>query len=170
MCVYIYIYIYIYIYFYDQLVLWAETQETRVQSHVKSYQRLKKWYLLPPCLILSIIRYISRVKCCNTEKGVVPTPTPRCSSYWRGSLYVTLDYSHQLDFMRYVWFYYYLTDNTISTATLRMKESLYNVCVCVCVYIYIYIYIYIYKGTSRMEESLNNVCVYIIADWLLQQP
>ena len=33
-----------------------------VQSHVKSYLRLKKWYLIPFCLILSIIRYGSRIK------------------------------------------------------------------------------------------------------------
>ena len=31
-------------------------QETRVQSQVESYQRLKKWYLMPPCLTLNIIR------------------------------------------------------------------------------------------------------------------
>ena len=36
--------------------------ETWVQSQVESYQRLKKWYLMPPCLTLSIIRYGSRVK------------------------------------------------------------------------------------------------------------
>ena len=27
-----------------------------VQSQIKSYQRLKKWYLMPPCLTLSIIK------------------------------------------------------------------------------------------------------------------
>ena len=32
-----------------------------VQSQVKSYQRLKKWYLILPCLTLSIINYRSRV-------------------------------------------------------------------------------------------------------------
>ena len=37
-------------------------RETWVQSQVESYQRLKKWYLMPPCLTLSIIRYGSRVK------------------------------------------------------------------------------------------------------------
>ena len=31
-------------------------------SHVEAYQRLKKLYLMPPCLTLSIIRYVSRVK------------------------------------------------------------------------------------------------------------
>ena len=33
----------------------------------------KKWYLIPPCLTLSIIRCVSRVKW--------NSPTPRCSSY-----------------------------------------------------------------------------------------
>ena len=46
-----------------------------------SYQRLSKWYLIPSCLTLSIIRYISRVKWSNPGKGVAPSPTPRCRSY-----------------------------------------------------------------------------------------
>ena len=37
--------------------------------------------LIPPCLTLSNIRYVSRVKWSNPRKGVVPIPTPRCSSY-----------------------------------------------------------------------------------------
>ena len=65
-------YIYIYI---------AHVWESKVQSHVESYQRLKKWYLMPPCLTLSIIRYGSRVKWINPEKGVVPSLTPQCSSH-----------------------------------------------------------------------------------------
>ena len=44
----------------DQLAQWVErspmVRKTEVQSQVKSYQRLKKWYLMPPCLILSSIR------------------------------------------------------------------------------------------------------------------
>ena len=48
----------------------------------------KKWYLIPPCLTLSNIRYVSRVKWSNPGKGVAPSPTPRCSSYWKGSLLV----------------------------------------------------------------------------------
>ena len=54
-------------------------RETWVQSQVESYQRLKKWYLMPPCLTLSIIRYGTRVKWSNPEKGVAPSPTPWCS-------------------------------------------------------------------------------------------
>ena len=61
-----------------------------------SYQRLLQWYLIPPCLPLSNIRYVSRVKWRNPEKGVSPFPTPRCSSYWKGSFLVALDYGRQL--------------------------------------------------------------------------
>ena len=70
--------------------------ETWVQSLLESYQRLKKWYLIPPCLTLSIIRYRSRVKWSNPGKGVGPFPTRRCSSYRKGILRVALDYGHQL--------------------------------------------------------------------------
>ena len=63
---------------------------------IESYQRLKKWYLIPPCLTLSIIRYISRVKWSNPGEGVAPSSTPRCSSYWKGSHRFALDYSRQL--------------------------------------------------------------------------
>ena len=48
------------------------TWKTRVQSQVESYQRLKKWYMMSPCLTLSVIRYVSRVKWSNPRKGVVP--------------------------------------------------------------------------------------------------
>ena len=61
-------------------------QETWVQFQVKSYQRLKKWYFMPPCLTLSIIRYGSRVKWSNPGKGVAPSPTPWCSSNQKGRL------------------------------------------------------------------------------------
>ena len=70
-------------------------RETRVQSQVKSYQRLKKWYLIPPCLTLSNIRYVLS-KWSNPGKGVAPSPTPWCSSYQKGSLLVALDYGRQL--------------------------------------------------------------------------
>ena len=35
--------------------------------------------MMPPCLTLSNIRYVSRVKWSNPGKGVAPSPTP--SSY-----------------------------------------------------------------------------------------
>ena len=45
---------------------------------------------MPPCLTLRIIRHVSRVKWSNPGKEIVPSPTPRCSSYWKGSLLVAL--------------------------------------------------------------------------------
>ena len=57
------------------------------------YQRVKKWYLMSTCLTLSITRYVSRLKWSNPGKGVVPFPTPRCSSYRKRNLLVILDYS-----------------------------------------------------------------------------
>ena len=48
--------------FTNHCIWWRMARETWVQSQVESYQRLKKWYLMPPCLTLSIIRYGSRVK------------------------------------------------------------------------------------------------------------
>ena len=76
-------------------------RETWVQSQVESYQRLKKWYLIPPCLTLSIIRYGSRVKWSNPGKGVAPSPTSWCSSYRKGSLRVTLNCGRQLYLLLY---------------------------------------------------------------------
>ena len=61
-------------------------RETSVQSRIESYQRLLKWYLIPPFLTLSTIRYVSRVKQSNLGKGVATSPTPQCSSYWKEGL------------------------------------------------------------------------------------
>ena len=58
-------------------------------------QRLLKWYLILSCLILSSIRYVSRVKWSKSKKGVAASLTPWCNSYLKGSLLVTLDYSRQ---------------------------------------------------------------------------
>ena len=54
--------------------------------------KTQKWYLIPPCLTLSITRHVSRVKWNNPGKGVMPSPTPQCCSYWKGTLQFALDY------------------------------------------------------------------------------
>ena len=83
-------------YILDDLVSakWVEhssrVQEIGVQSQVESYQRIKKWYLMRPCLTLSIIRYGLRVKWNDPVKGGAPFRSPRWSSYWKGSFWVTL--------------------------------------------------------------------------------
>ena len=57
--------------------------------------KTKKWYLIPPCLTLSIIRYLSRVKWVTPKKGTTPSSTLRCSSQWKGNHQVALDYGRQ---------------------------------------------------------------------------
>ena len=71
------IYIYIYIYIYKGCIRALQyieclsmVWETWVQSQVESYLRLKKWYLMLPCVTFSIIRYVSMVKWSNPGKGV----------------------------------------------------------------------------------------------------
>ena len=71
-CIYIYIYIYI-------------------QSQVESHQRLRKWDLIPPCLTQHF-NVRDKVKRSNPGKGVAPFPIFWCSSYWKGSLRIVLDY------------------------------------------------------------------------------
>ena len=84
-----------YHYHVGSLAKWIEcspmVRETWVKSQVVSYQRLLKWYLITLGIRLSNIRYVSRVKWSNPGKGVAPSPTPWCSSYWKGNLQVTLD-------------------------------------------------------------------------------
>ena len=53
--------------------------------------KTQKWYLMPPCLALSTIRWGSRVMWSNPGSGVAPSLTPRCSSYWKGSIRFNLD-------------------------------------------------------------------------------
>ena len=96
------IYIYIYIYIWNRLIglvgrVFANGPGDRGSIPGRVIPKtLKKCYLIPPCLTLSIIRYVSRVKQSKSGKGVAPSPTPQCSSYWEGSLWVALDYSRQL--------------------------------------------------------------------------
>ena len=80
-------------------------RETKVQSQVASYRKIKKWYLILPGLTLSIIRYLSRVKWSKPEKGLAPSPTHWCCSYWKGSLLVAFDYGRQIYGIinRFIW-------------------------------------------------------------------
>ena len=87
------------------LAWWLEcspmARETWVQSQVESYRRLKKWYLMPPCWTPRIISYGSKIKWSNPEKGLVPSLTPWCSSYRKGSIQLSLDYGRQLYLLCY---------------------------------------------------------------------
>ena len=81
-------------------------------SHTKN----SKNSTLPLGVTLSIIRYVSRVKWSNQGKGVAPFPTPRCFTYFKGSLRVrSLTLFITYLYIKTVYIYIY-------------------VCVCVCVY------------------------------------
>ena len=85
-------------------------RETWVQSQVESYKRLLKWHLIPPCLTLSNIRYVSRVKWSNPRKGVAPSPKPWCSSYWKGNLLVAVDFYFCSNSCLWIWGNVYLIE------------------------------------------------------------
>ena len=122
----------VYKYIIGSLVQWVECspiiQETCVQSQAASYQRLLKSYLMPPCLTLSNIRYVSRVKWSNPEKGAAPSPTPRCSSYWKGSLLVTLDYGRQLYFTNKYVHWYHLKRNILHPTIIAHRIHIQAIC------------------------------------------
>ena len=84
--------------------------------------KILKMELIPPCLTLSNIRYVSRVKWSNPGKGVAPSPTPQCSSYWKGSLLIALNYSCQL--------YFYILFNSISTFYRLFHTDIWLICKC----------------------------------------
>ena len=93
------------------------------QSQVVSYERLLKWYLIPTCLTLSNIRYVSRVKWSNPGKEVAPSPTLWCSSYWKGSLLVALDYSRQLYLYIYIYIYEAVSESLPSISkTIQIRQ------------------------------------------------
>ena len=72
------------------------------------------------CLMLSIIRYELRVKWSNPGKGVAPSPSPWCSSYRKGSLWVALNYGRQLYYLRVLL-------HSINKRLLTSKETIINI-------------------------------------------
>ena len=53
--------------------------------------------------------YVSRIKWSNPGKVVAPSVTPRCSSYWKGSLLVALNYVRWLYLLTiYIYIYIYI--------------------------------------------------------------
>ena len=138
-----------YIYIHRIYRVFANGPGDQVQSQVGSNQRLKKWYAVPTCSTLIILRFGSRVKWSNPENGVAPSPTPRCCSYQKGCLRVTVDYSRQLYYIHiYIYTHVYF-----------------------CVYIYIrnyvraralthtnkYIYIILCKNRNKKYTSLESL-------------
>ena len=62
------------------MVIIVSVPQPGFQFLIELYERLKKWYWMPSCLTLSIIRYESKVKLTNPRKGVVLSFTPQYNS------------------------------------------------------------------------------------------
>ena len=58
----------------------------------------KKWYLIPPLLNTQYYKVHINDKVEQSRERSSTLPYTQCSSYWKRSLWVTLDYSHQLYF------------------------------------------------------------------------
>ena len=76
--------------------------------------------------------------CSNQGKGVAPSSTPRCSSYWEGSLQVALDYGRPIYLIYIYWFYAY-SDNKIELLFVHLCGSYLN-------------FIYYYASISHRRE------------------
>ena len=136
--------------------------ETGVQSQVKSYQRPKKWYLMPPSLTLSIIRYRPRVKWSNAGNGAALSLTPRCSSYWKG--YPRLRSPTLLTL------YLCVHGFAIKIDEERGVKSYLHVCVCVCArawnqYCIVVEYVPV-RSASMCLHVVDYVEVYEKLNWL----
>ena len=90
--------------------------------------------------LLNTQQYKVCIKWSNPGKGVAPSPTPWCSSNWKGSFLVALDYGRQL---------YLLTCMLIQTHPHTHTH------------IYIYIYIYIYLLCAYMFYSYIYIHIYV---------
>ena len=132
-------------------------RETWNQSQVESYQRLKKWYLMLPCLTLSIIRYGSRVKWSNPGKGIALSRTPWCSSYWKGRLRVTLDYGRQL--------YFYYTHKSMKdikwTCIQHYQNAISNS-------IFHFVCLFLFTQKWNLKKSLPTIATSILILFIMQ--
>ena len=60
-----------------------------------------------------------KVKWSNPGKGIAPFPTPQCSSYWKGSPLIALDYSRLL--------YFYFIKLPVEPIANRLQQFKYSV-------------------------------------------
>ena len=69
----------------------------------------------------------------QSRKGAAPSPTPRCSSYWKGNLRVALDYVRQLYLL------FFIFGNKLIMEMIMMKEKkLYHFILDMTLYIKVY--------------------------------
>ena len=111
---YIYIYIYIYTgrhtYTYTHIYTYTYTQaDTHIHTRTRTHRGS-----IPGRVIQKTLKMVLHTSLLNTQhfkckgKGVAPSSTPRCNSYWKGSLQLTLDYSRHFYFYVYIYIYIYI--------------------------------------------------------------
>ena len=115
-------------------------RETGVHSHVESYQRLKKWYLIPLCLTLSIIRFESRVKWSQPGKGEAPLRLSVVVNE-KGAF---LSPSTSIVNFIYVYIYIYIS---------KLLIYIWNIIIKI-IYIYIYTHTHIFKFHTHTHTHI----------------
>ena len=113
-------------------------RETWVQSQVESYQRLKKkWYLMPPCLTLSIIRYGSRVKWSNPGKELRPPIHHDVVAIEKGAFGSPLTMVANFTFFTFyiIYIYIYMCVCVCVCVSVCVHAGV-KTCVCACVYVH----------------------------------
>ena len=84
---------------FSSLTEWMErlpmVRETWVQSQVVSYQRLKIMVLDTSLLNTQQYKVRIKAKMEKSRERSSALPTPRCRSYWKGSILVALIYGRQ---------------------------------------------------------------------------
>ena len=164
-CVYVYTYIHTYVYIYIYIYIVPDIG-LAVRVFVNGPGDLgsvpgrvipKTQKMVLDASLLNTQHYKVRIKgkVEQSRKGVVPSPTPWCSSYRKGSLRVTLDYGRQL------YFYLYIYSKRICThacSTIYIYIYIY-IYWCLCMYEYIYIYIYSQNYPyARMQYKRFSLC------------
>ena len=118
----------------------------------------------------------SRVKWSNPGNGVVPSPTPRCGSYWKreplGHPWLRSPRQNCYHQMKAGWFSYSLKKKYIKLIIMeqskRVKLNIFilgfiYIYIYMYIYIYIYIYTHIYTHTHTHTHTLTHthICIYI---------
>ena len=125
----------------------------------RSYQKLKKCFLIPPCLRLRIIKYGSRVKWSNSGKEVAPSLIPWCSSYRKGTCRSPSTTVANFTYCIYIYIYIYgmtlYTETHACAHTCENIEIQTHIRILTHTHTHIYIYIYIYIERER-ENIVSN--------------
>ena len=140
---YIYISIYRYMYFGPAVRVFANGPGDLGSIPGRVIPKTLKWYLIPPCLTLSIIRYGSRVKWSNPGKGVAPPLHLGVVAIEKGALGSPSTMVANFIYI-YIQIYILTFMNTYAS----------------CIYIYIYIYIYMHIICMNLEMLLY-IYIYI---------